>query len=370
MAVWGRLATPVRRSFACAHECNVASRIGRGRQASWRRSLSTYAENPAQWQSDPCVQMYGQLLAVRDAQPDAFLVAAETLRAQLNLPRDLRASASRTRASVLFQTAGKLYEDLQMTLEGPWPGQGFDEALAAASRACEAYEDALAETSDPDLCKDVETHCPEWPAALAATEAAYVEVRKLRAVLREREVRWHGRQAEHARAISDAARRPGSSGDGAARATEALHAAGLGLTVEEEDLLRIAVTAADSMIVECEASKRLGNLGSQTVLMQLRSKGQALKIMMLKDLAIASAMTYNLEVATEHIISALREIPADPAVLTESAAEQLRAAAKGVLELCGRELQRSDTQSQGKLVTQWATDISEAIALFDSRCEK
>eukprot|EP00932_Pfiesteria_piscicida_P012450 SRR837773.23830.p2 GENE.SRR837773.23830~~SRR837773.23830.p2 ORF type:complete len:127 (-),score=10.81 SRR837773.23830:55-399(-) len=53
--------------------------------------------------------MYGQLLLVRETQEDAFLVAAETLRGQTHLPRDLRASAGRARAGVFGQEGSEVH---------------------------------------------------------------------------------------------------------------------------------------------------------------------------------------------------------------------------------------------------------------------
>merc|ERR1712194_794788 len=119
---------------------------------------------------------------------------------------------------------------------------------------------------------------------------------------------------------------------------ESLHAAGLDMTVEEEDLLKIALVAAEQMIVECSAGEHLQEKHDDEndgVLRTLRAKGQVAKIMAQKDLAIASAMAYNLEVATSHVVSALKEIPEDAKAFPKASAEQLRAAAKGVLELCG-----------------------------------
>merc|ERR1740123_1953083 len=194
--------------------------------------------------------MYGQLLAVRDAQQDAFLVAAETLRLQTNLPRDLRASASRTKASVLFQKAAKLFESLTISLEGPWPVSSFDETLQATTMACEAYAQALAESSDPDLCKQVEPHCPEWPAAVSAVQRAHVEVLKLRAELRFRQIRWYSRQAELARIVSEAAHGRRSN-DEASRAVDSLQLAGLAPTVQEQDLWQCAANACEQVVGEC-----------------------------------------------------------------------------------------------------------------------
>jgi len=198
--------------------------------------------------------MYGQLLAVRDAQQDAFLVAAETLRVQTNLPPDLRASASRTKASVLFQKAAKLFESLTISLEGPWPVSTFDETLQATTTACEAYAQALAESADPDLCRLVEPHCPEWPAAVSAVQRAHAEVLKLRAELRFRQIKWYSRQAELARVVSEAAHGRRSS-DEASRAVDSLQIAGLAPTVQEQELWQLAANACDQLVAECTQIK-------------------------------------------------------------------------------------------------------------------
>merc|ERR1712217_288664 len=125
--------------------------------------------------------------------------------------------------------------------------------------------------------------------------------------------------------------------------------------------LQTALAAAERMIAECEIGDKNKSVQGDglAALSSLRAKGQALKIMMLKDLAIASAMSYKLDLATEHMIAALLEGPEDPAALTKEAAEQVRAAAKGVLELCGRELQRANTQAEAEAATKWSTKIAE-----------
>jgi len=334
---------------------------------SHARFLATYAENPARWQADPCVQMYGQLLAVRDAQQGAFLVAAETLRAQTNLPRDLRASASRTRASVLFQKAAKMFETLQISLDGPWPRETFEETLKATAAACEAYLEALAESADPQLCKEVEPHCPEWPAAIDAVRSAYTEVLKLRAELRFRQIRWHSQQAEHARVVSEAARRGGTN-DEASKAVDALQGAGLLPTTQEQELWQLAADACDRLVEECVLIEpaRSTHVVADSAVTALRSRGQALQALTLKDLAIAHAMAHDLETAVENILKALRVRVGNPSMLTQNAADQIQAAAKGVLELCGRQLHSAETQAVGKAASSRAAEVAEAIAVFDA----
>jgi len=323
------------------------------------------------------VQMYGKLLSAREAQPDAFLVAAETLRAQPHLPRDLKASVGRIRASVLFQTAAKLFEGLAISLEGPWPADAFDSVLEATTRACEAYAEAVAESGDPQLCKEVEPHCPEWQEALAAVRAAHAEVMKLRAELRFREIRWHSRQAERAKLLSEAAAGRGR-GESTAEASSALEAAGLSpMTAREEELLAQALAACESLVAECT-----GDAAADPAVLALALRGRALRILLLKDLAVACAMVHRLEESVGHMLRALRtlrsgdEAPAEPAADGSAFAElrqalgaageaQLRAAAQGVVELCRREITSADTQGAASSAARWAGDVSQAVANLD-----
>lgn len=326
--------------------------------------MATYAENPGRWQSEPCVQMYGQLLMVRDAQQDAFLMAADTLRTQSNLPRDLRASAGRTRASVLFQKAAKVFDKLEIHVDAPWPQATFDETLGAATSACEAYAEALAESADPKLCEEVLPHCPEWADAITAVRNAYMEVLKLRAELRFRQIRWHSRQAERARVVSEAARR-GGAGDEASRAVDALQDAGLLPTTQEQELWQLATDACAKLIEECV---QLTSPGSDTHsdLAAVRSRGQAIHALTLKELAVAQAMSHDLAAAVESIVQALHTRVSDPAQLTENQEEQIRAAAKGMFELCGRELRAAETKADGVAASNRANEVTKAIASFDA----
>jgi len=334
------------------------------------RHLRTYAENPAPWQSDPCVQMYGQLLAVRDAQQDAFLVAAETLRLQASLPPDLRASASRTKASVLFQKAAKLFESLTVSLEGPWPVSTFDETLQATTTACEAYAQALAESADPDLCRQVEPHCPEWPAAVLAVQRAHVEVLKLGAELRFRQIRWYSRQAELARVVSEAAHGRRSS-DEASRAVDSLQLAGLAPTVQEQDLWQLAANACDQLVAECMPIELVDTSSpsegaDSSSLTVLQSRGQALQAITLKDLAISQALLHDLDAAVVSMLQALNIRVGDPAMLTKNAADQIKAAAQGMLKLCERELHQ--TAARGAAASNHAKDLASAISSFEAWC--
>lgn len=307
-------------------------------------------------------------MAVRDAQQDAFLVAAETLRLQTNLPPDLRASASRTKASVLFQKAAKLFEGLTVSLEGPWPVSAFDETLQATTAACEAYAQALAESADPELCRLVEPHCPEWPAAVSAVQRAHAEVLKLRVELRFRQIKWYGRQAELARVVSEAAHGRRSSDD-ASRAVDSMQVAGLAPTVQEQELWQLAADACDRLVAECaqaepaDTGPRSEGAGSSS-LAALRSRGQALQAITLKDLAISQALVHDLDAAVASMLLALSVRVGDPAVLSENAAEQIRAAAQGMLALCERELHQ--TAARGAAASKHATEMASAMSAFDA----
>jgi len=308
--------------------------------------------------------MYGQLLGVRDSQREAFLVAAETLRARADLPRDLRASAGRTRASVLFQQAASLLESLRVGLEAPWPAEAFAEVIDAACRACDAYEAALAESSEPSLCHEVAPHCPEWPAAVEAVGKAAVEVRKLRAELRFREVKWHSRQAERARAVGAAAARPGGAGDSGLRAADELREVGLPPTIEEEEVWALAARAAETLVKECGEGGETARHDSDGALRALRSRGQALQMLCLKDLAVACAMSHKLDEAVEHMLAALRLRVDDPGTLAEGAVEQVQAAAQGLATLCGRELPAASTQQAAHAAASRAAELAQALADF------
>ena len=121
------------------------------------------------------------MLPVRGVETEAFLTAASSLRSQ-DVPNDLKASASRMSASVLFQQAAKAFESLDIQPDKVWPTT-FDGAVALSVRTCEAYKEAVAESSDAALCKEVAPFCPEWPAAVTSLRGAEVEARKLLAEL-------------------------------------------------------------------------------------------------------------------------------------------------------------------------------------------
>eukprot|EP00401_Gymnodinium_catenatum_P000772 CAMPEP_0117471942 /NCGR_PEP_ID=MMETSP0784-20121206/7989_1 /TAXON_ID=39447 /ORGANISM="" /LENGTH=373 /DNA_ID=CAMNT_0005266073 /DNA_START=48 /DNA_END=1169 /DNA_ORIENTATION=+ len=348
----------------------VCHAVNAAPQLQFHRPFATYAADPGRWQADPCVQMYGQLLAVRDAQPGAFLVAAETLRAQPNLPKDLRASASRTRASVLFRQAAKLATPLNLGADSPWPKHEFVEALSAVSLACDAYDEALAESSEPALCREVAPHCPEWPEALVATKAAQLQAQKLRAELRFRQALWHGRQAERSRAIVEVERLGTSAVEAAERAGAALKAVGLA-DASEQSLWVEAASAAETLNEELvgvlsHVADEHASATSRKELAALLSRGQALHMVLLKDLAVACAMSGRLEQAVGHMLAALRLRVQDPQALEDVAAEQVRAAAKGVLELCSRELGVAETRREANSVCSQGGEIAEAIAAFDA----
>lgn len=337
--------------------------------------FATYAQDPLKWQVDPAVMMYGQLLKVRDTQPDAFLVAAETLRAQKNLPRDLRASATRARATVHFQKAAAAFEALSIAPDAPWPGPAFVEALAAATTACNAYEAAVAESADPELCIEVLPHVPQWPEVVRAAQTAHLEVRKLRAELRFKQINWHTKQAEHARAVAEA-KREGSSGGLAGRAATALEAADLaGSEAEQErELWTLTAAACEELVAECapgeedlkeEEKGSEAGIATTAALQALQARGLALQALTLKDLAVACAMDKDLEVSVGHMLRALQLRPRNTAALTGAGAEQIRVAAKGVLELCGRQMQTASEQVMGETAALWAAKLSEAISGFD-----
>merc|ERR1712151_1427656 len=100
---------------------------------------------------------------------------------------------------------------------------------------------------------------------------------------------------------------------------------------------------------------------SDSALVAIRSRGQALQALSLKDLAVANAMSHNLEAAVENILRALRVRVGDPSMLSQSAVEQIQAAAKGVLELCGRALRSAETKGAGMAASSRATELAEAI---------
>eukprot|EP00928_Gymnodinium_smaydae_P033453 TRINITY_DN23964_c0_g5_i1.p2 TRINITY_DN23964_c0_g5~~TRINITY_DN23964_c0_g5_i1.p2 ORF type:complete len:433 (-),score=114.08 TRINITY_DN23964_c0_g5_i1:95-1393(-) len=354
---------------AAAPEASPGARASGGAGAG--ASGGFYAANPGAWQADPFVQMYGQLLAVRDQNLEAFLMAADTLRQALHLPADLRASVGRTRATVLFQEAVRLTEGLQVSPEVPWPEEDFEKALAAATKACKAYDAAVGESSDPALCKALATLCPEWPEAVSITAVASVEVRKLRGELRLREARWHARHAEHARAVVAAARGEGGNGDAASRACEALHAAGLPATVEEVDLWDRAAAAARKLIEECAAPEILPAdankaAAAQEALGALRSQGQVLLMMALKDSAVACAMAHELDAAVKHMLDSLAVRVETAGILTPGAAEQVQAAAQGVMKLCFREMNAAGSQSVSEAVAQHGIDLGNALSAFNA----
>jgi len=232
----------------------------------------------------------------------------------------------------LFEKAAELFGGLSISIEEPWPARAFDEALGASTTACEAYAEALAESADPDLCREVEPHCPGWSAAVSAAREAHVQVLRMRAELRFRQIRWYSLQAELVRAVSENARRGLSDSLEAPLATEALEKAGLMGTTKEHQLWTVAADSCSELVCECEGTA----VDMDPTVSGVRSRAQALWA--LKDLAAAHAVGQNLEAAVDHVLEALALRAEDSAMLDSAGAEQVRLTAQGVLGLCCQEI--------------------------------
>lgn len=326
-----------------------------------RRHISIYAENPDRWRNDPLVAMYGQLLGVKDEQHESFVVAANSLREMRNLPADLRASAARVKASVLFKLMVQKAGALKLDLAEPWPLKDVEEALEAATRACTAYEEAIAESTEPALLEAVAVPCPDWGLAVSGTRKAHVEARKLRAEIRARRVQWLSRQARLAREAMEAAQR----GDSLAgtEAADGLALAGLSRMVEEEEVRLLAVIECERMLEECLAVL-VDDSEARALLKEMRARGQASLVIALKDLSIAYAMGYKLETSVQYILRALRIELEDPDAISNNVREQLRAAAEGIVELCTRTDIKGGAGQDPK-AQQWGLEIGMAVAEFN-----
>lgn len=293
-------------------------------------------------------------------------MAANTLRSNMDLPRDLRASAARTCASLLFQKASTNFKQLKVNFDAPWPKSTFDEVLTSTNQACDAYEEAVAESSDPDLCKEIEAHCPEWPDVIAATQKGHVAVRTLLAALRFQEVSWHCQQVGHARAVAEAERHGVDLDNKGSSGMQALKAVGLSPKILEEDLCMSAFVAAKKVSEECIIKHDTVDGDGNTTLLALRSRGQAFQMLILKDMAIACAMSKKIDKAVEHMLQALHTHVEDETYLPDMTVKQVQAAAEGLLELLKRELITAETQSQAKNVPSKINEIDVAVKLFNS----
>mmetsp|Transcript_3121 Transcript_3121/g.7920 ORF Transcript_3121/g.7920 Transcript_3121/m.7920 type:complete len:362 (-) Transcript_3121:12-1097(-) len=331
-----------------------------------RRWIAIYAADPARWQSDPCIQMYGQMLCMRDQQTEAFVIAVDTMRSQRSVPSDLRASAGRSKAAVLFKSAAKSASELQLALDAPWPKPAFERAVSACQRACVAGEEAYVESSAPTLWAAVLPYCPEWPQAVSSARATYIESKKLLADLHLRHVRWVLRQANQARKATEE--------EGAAD-PETLEAVGLLGTVEVSEVLKLAVDAADLLVaaaapVVCNdddfASGSRPTQEEEAALRALRSKGQSLRIVASGDFAVALAKAGQLQVAGEQILRALQMRVEDVNALSIESFEQVREAANGILALCTHEAMNAETQAAASSAANLGRKVAEAISSFTS----
>merc|ERR1712217_837022 len=108
------------------------------------------------------------------------------------------------------------------------------------------------------------------------------------------------------------------------------------------------------------------NGDGNTALLDLRSRGQALQILILKDMAVACAMSKKLNEAIEHMLQALQTHVEDATYLQEISVKQVLAAADGLLELLKRELITAETQSQVSHISMKTHEIDVALKLFNS----
>jgi len=307
---------------------------------------------------------------MRDQQTEAFVVAVDTMRAQRSVPSDLRASAARSKAAVIFKSAAKAASELDLALDAQWPSKSFDDAVSACERACAAGQEAYAESSNTTLWTAVLPHCPEWPEAVASARATYIEAKKLLADLHYRHVRWLLWQVRHARNATEEADPAAAS-----EAVKHLEAAGLRGTCEVLQLQKLVVEAAERLVaavapVDCSndssATESLPTQEEVAALRALRSRGQALRMVAVADLAVEVAKSGELQAASEQILSALQMRVEDASKLDTNSFEQVREAANGMLALCTHEAMNAETQAAGSSAATLGRKLAEAIANFTS----
>lgn len=325
------------------------------------RHFATYAAEPQKWQSDEDVRQYAKFLAVEEKEPDAFIAAAVQLRSRADLPADLRASAGRSQARVLFRRAVKCYEALSINPRKSWPSEAYEEAVQASTRAYDLYTAVLDESKDQALIAELAEITQDWEAAVAATSAAYVEVRKLRATLCLLRARWLLAQVEQARAVAHAERSGASSA--AFESAERLRSAGLP-DAKEDELLHEVVGAADRIAELCASDS---HVPTSEDLQKLRIQGQTLLIVNLKDLALACACNHRIEEAAQHMIRALsirldggKPLPAD-------IKEQVGMVAQAVWEHCTKNLKSAATTEQAEAAMRLSTTLGSSLMSFNAQ---
>jgi len=114
-------------------------------------------------------------------------------------------------------------------------------------------------------------------------------------------------------------------------------------------------------LVDTSSQPESADSSSLTV---LQSKGQALQAITLKDLAISQALVHDLDAAVVSMLQALNIRVGDMAMLTQNAADQIKAAAQGMLKLCERELHQ--TAARGAAASKHAQDLASAISSFEA----
>lgn len=320
-----------------------------------------YASEPQRWCHDPDVEAYGRCLAAESEDPDAFKKAVARLRRRSDLPSDLRASAGRAQARTLFKEASTLCESLKIDLDQPWPKSAHQEALQSVKLASDSYAEVLKESLDPELTATVIPHCAEWPAAVAATETACKEVRKLENAIRMLEMRWLTVQIDRARAAAHADR----NGNHSAKNLQAskLHAVGLA-EISEKDLLARSVNVAEGVVEAlCDETNNI----QEEEFRNLRAKAQVLLIVQLKELALACACASEIVEAGKHVTRALSICPDIESTLSVDAADHLKEVAQAIWEHTTRSMQSGATVKQAEDVMRLSTQMGSALVQFNAR---
>lgn len=325
------------------------------------RFASTYAGDPQKWQSDTDVREYGRLLAVEAEDPASFVAAAAKLRSRLDLPADLRASAGRAQARSLGMQAVRLYEGLRIHAERSWPSEAYEEAAQAASRAADLYKAVVAESKDEALLSELEGVCADWQEATAASEAAYMQIRKLRAQLCGLRVRWLLAQVELARAVMHA-NHNGNPAD-AQRSTDRLRSVGLP-EAQEDELLQEVVGLSESIVELCTADE---SGADPSDLKALRQNGQILQIVHLKDLALACACKHKIEEAAQHMIQALSIRLDAGKPLPNDIKEQVGTVAQAVWEHCTKNMKAATTTAKAEEVLRLSTTLGSSLMSFNAQ---
>ena len=132
----------------------------------------------------------------------------------------------------------------------------------------------------------------------------------------------------------------------------------------EDQLYQITLDQTEKMVEGC-ADLDVPSDAPKTWI-TMRSRAQALQIVLLKDLTVAKALSGELDAAVRHVLHALRIRVEEPFLLPNIAADQVCAVAQGVLELCNREMSSADTESQALAASASASQIVDAVSSFKS----